>query len=153
MRKTLLLLFFCLLVPLAVKAEVLPGIDQARLKSIVEQSRGKVVMLNFFATWCPPCRVEIPELVMIRAAYPESAFTLIGLAVDEDPAPVQPFVQKAGVNYPVYLAGRDVSAAYGVTSVPHNVFYAKDGRMVISEPGVADAAILKRVIDGLLSQK
>ena len=51
-------------------------------------------MLNFFATWCPPCKVEIPELVNIRKDYSKDDLVIIGLDVDEDMAPVMPFVEK-----------------------------------------------------------
>ncbi|MDE5879152.1 MAG: TlpA family protein disulfide reductase, partial [Desulfovibrio sp.] len=111
------------------------------------------VMLNFFATWCPPCRVEIPELVKVRKAYPEAELLLVGLSVDEDSAPVIPFIRKAGVNYPVYMAARDVTDAYRVTSVPHNTFFARDGHVVISEPGMADATVIRQVVDDLLGKK
>lgn len=131
----------------------LKEIGQADLSKMLAESKGKVVLLNFFATWCPPCKVEIPELVNTRKAYSQNDLVIIGLSVDEDAAPVPPFVEKNGINYPVYRANRNVTSHFGVTSVPHNVFYAKDGKMVISEPGMADSAILKQVIDDLLAEK
>ena len=106
-----------------------------------------------FATWCPPCRVEIPELIKTSKAYADKGVLIISLAVDEDAAPVAPFVKKMGMDYPVYLAGRDITRAYQVSSIPHNAFYAKDGTLVLSEPGMADESMLKMVIDKLLSQK
>lgn len=156
MKRIAFVLLFCLLLPVNVLAEGESGLqplNQAGLKALLEKNRGKLIMLNFFATWCPPCRMEIPELVKVRKAYPESDMLLVGLAVDEDKRPVEPFIKQAGINYPVYLAGRDASNAYGVTSVPHNVFIAKDGHVVISEPGLADANVVRQVIDELLKQK
>lgn len=133
--------------------EQLESLTLDQLNTLLANSKGKVVMLNFFATWCPPCRVEIPELVKVRDAYPASSLVVVGLAVDENSAPVLPFIRKAGVDYPVYLAGRDVTDAYHVTSVPHNAFFARDGSMVISEPGMADANVIRQVVDDLLSRK
>ena len=156
MKRIALALVFCLLVPCAALAAgdaTLPSLDEAGLSALLEKNKGKVVMLNFFATWCPPCRVEIPELVRVREAYPEADLLLVGLSVDEESAPVVPFIKKAGVNYPVYMAARDVTDAYRVTSVPHNAFFARDGHMVISEPGMADANVIRQVVDDLLGRK
>ena len=156
MKRIALALLFCLLLPCVAAAAgeaAIEPLDQAGLTALIQKNKGKVVMLNFFATWCPPCRVEIPELVKVRDAYPEAEFLLVGLSVDEDSAPVIPFIKKAGVNYPVYMAARDVTDAYGVTSVPHNVFFATDGHMVISEPGMADANVIGQVMDDLLGKK
>lgn len=156
MKRIALALLFSLLLPCAVLAAgegAVAPLDQAGLNALLQKNKGKVVMLNFFATWCPPCRVEIPELVKVRSAYPEAELLLVGLSVDEDAAPVVPFIKKAGVNYPVYMAARDVTDAYSVTSVPHNVFFAKDGHMVISEPGMADANVIGQVMDDLLGKK
>lgn len=156
MKRIALALLFCLLLPCVASAAgeaAIEPLDQAGLTALIQKNKGKVVMLNFFATWCPPCRVEIPELVKVRDAYPESELLLVGLSVDEDSAPVIPFIRKAAVNYPVYMAARDVTDAYRVTSVPHNVFFAPDGHMVISEPGMADANVIGQVMDDLLGKK
>lgn len=153
MKKLFLSLLLCLLLPCAAWAGGLPSLDLAGLTDLLVKNKGKVVVLNFFATWCPPCRVEIPELIRTGKAYADKEVLIIGLAVDEDPAPVAPFVKKAGMEYPVYLAGRDIARAYGVSSIPHNVFYAKNGALALSEPGMADETMLKMVIDKLLDQK
>lgn len=156
MIRIALALLFCLLLPISALAQgesSLRPIDQAGLKTLLEKNQGKVVMLNFFATWCPPCRKEVPELVKVRKAYPESDFLLLGLSVDEDTAPVAPFIKRTGIDYPVYLVGRDVTDVFRVTSVPHNVFIARDGRVIISEPGLADANVIRQVVDDLLKKK
>ena len=151
-KKLLLCLAICL-IPLAALAEdSIPSLDKAGLANLLRQNKGKVIMLNFFATWCPPCRVELPELVKLRDAYPEKELLLLGLSVDEDKSAVPSFVNMAGVNYPVYMAARDITDEYQVTSVPHNAFYGRDGKLVISEPGMAAADLLEKVVDDLLKQ-
>ncbi|MDE6735248.1 MAG: TlpA family protein disulfide reductase [Desulfovibrio sp.] len=156
MKRIALALIISLLLPCAALAAAdtaIPTMDQAGLTALLEKNKGKVVILNFFATWCPPCRVEIPELVKVRDAYPESELLLVGLSVDETSAPVVPFIKKAGVNYPVYMAAQDVTDAYRVTSVPHNAFFARDGHLVISEPGMAEAHVIRELVDELLGKK
>lgn len=150
MKKLLLCMIFCLIPMLALAAAEIPSLDKAGLANLVRQNKDKVIMLNFFATWCPPCRVELPELVKLRNAYPEKEFLLVGLSVDEDKNAVPPFIKMAGVNYPVYMAGRDITDEFNITSVPHNTFYTKSGEIIISEPGMADADVLEKVVNDLL---
>lgn len=149
MKKILLPLLLALFLPLAVQAQTPAGIDNAALQQLLAKNRGKVVMLNFFATWCPPCRAEIPEIVKMRNAFPEAKLLVIGLSVDEKNAPVTSFMEKTGINYPVYMADRSVTDAYGISSVPHNAFYAPDGKLIISEPGMASAEVLDQVVSDL----
>lgn len=94
MKKIFLPLLLCLLLPCAAWAETLPSLNLAGLTDLLAKNKGKVVMLNFFATWCPPCRVEIPELIKTSKAYADKGVVIISLSVDEDPAPVLPFVKK-----------------------------------------------------------
>lgn len=151
MLKKFLLVLLCLaLLPVCAPAADIASLDEAGLKSLLEQNRGKVVMLNFFATWCPPCKAEIPELVKLRKEWPEDKLAVVGLSVDENRSALPPFIQKSGVNYPVFMADRSITDAYNVTSVPHNAFIAPDGRLIISEPGMADASVLKQVVTDLL---
>src|SRR5215831_17252262 len=66
--------------------------------------RGKVVLVNFWATWCPPCREEIPDLVALQQKYKDK-LQIIGISEDEDgPAKVRPFAQQKGMNYPIVMA-------------------------------------------------
>mgnify|MGYP001298537547 CR=1 FL=1 len=88
MKKIFLPLLLCLLLPCAAWAETLPSLNLAGLTDLLAKNKGKVVMLNFFATWCPPCRVEIPELIKTSKAYADKGVVIISLSVDEDPAPL-----------------------------------------------------------------
>lgn len=133
-------------------AETLAVIDQQGLMDLVARNRGKVVFLNFFATWCPPCRAEIPEIIKVFREYPTDRVLMVGLCVDEDISLVLPFIKKYDIPYPVYLAGKDVTAFFGVSSVPHNVFYDRQGDMVVSAPGMAAEATLREALDDLLNQ-
>ncbi|MDE5832000.1 MAG: TlpA family protein disulfide reductase [Desulfovibrio sp.] len=153
MKKLLLILLLMAFSPVFASAEDIPYLDNAQLTDILEKNKGKTILLNFFATWCPPCRVELPELVKVRNAVPEKELTVIGLSVDDDQSPVSSFIKEAGVNYPVYMADKSITDNFGISSVPHNVFYAPNGKMEISEPGMAEAGLLETIVRDLLTHK
>ncbi|MDY0258817.1 MAG: TlpA disulfide reductase family protein [Desulfovibrio sp.] len=163
MKKIILPLLLCLMLPCAAFAAAqvtssapsssVPSLNLAGLMDLLAKNKGKVVMLNFFATWCPPCRVEVPDLVAVNKKYADKGVVIISLSVDEDSKVVAPFMKTMNMDYPVYMAGRDITKAFQVSSIPHNVFYAKSGQRVISEPGIADTEMLEMVFNKLLEQK
>lgn len=150
MKKFFIFLFISLLLPFYAHSADLATLSQPQLAELIKNNSGKVILLNFFATWCPPCKVEVPELVKLHEAYPPESLLIIGLSVDEEKDPVPDFLKQTGVNYPVYMAGKDITNAYEINSVPHNAFYAPDGKLIISEPGLADIDILKEIVSGML---
>lgn len=153
MKKFAFFLVFVLLFPFCVGAQEIPQLGDSGLKKIISENKGKVIMLNFFATWCPPCRVELPELVKLRKSFSDKDFLLVGLSLDEDKTAVGPFIRLAEVNYPVYMAEASITDDFKISSVPHNTFITKKGEVVISEPGIADVDVLKKVVDELLAEK
>jgi thiol-disulfide isomerase/thioredoxin len=124
-------------------------LDVKGLAKILESYRDGVVLLNFFATWCPPCRVEIPDLAMVHVANAGRRVAVIGLSVDDTPSQLAFFIRMMGIPYPVYIADRGIVAAYGISSVPHNVLYAK-GQLQASAPGVVDALDLQTIVSKFL---
>ncbi|HKV27836.1 MAG TPA: TlpA disulfide reductase family protein [Candidatus Acidoferrales bacterium] len=99
--------------------------------------KGKVVLLNFWATWCGPCREEIPEMVKLQAQYKDT-LQVIGASEDETPpAQVAKFAQKAGINYPVIMASPQLEREYGgVAALPTTFVINADGRVVQKNVGV-----------------
>ncbi|MDR2055489.1 MAG: TlpA family protein disulfide reductase [Desulfovibrio sp.] len=150
MKKFFLFFIVSALMPCAAFALPPAGLDLNSLADMLARNRGKVIAINFFATWCPPCRAEIPELSRAVREYAGKDVIFIGLSLDEEPDNVESFVKKMGINYPVYMAGRDITGAYRVSGIPHNAFYAKNGLLMISEPGILDRTTLKLVINKLL---
>jgi len=130
-----------------------PGMGAMLLLNEIDQHKGKVVVLNFFATWCAPCQEEIPGLVKLRRHYPVDKVVILGISVDEDPALVPPFVGKYGINYPVKMASVDVVRMFGISSVPHNTVYDVAGRLVANQPGIIAEKVFQEAIDRLLEQK
>jgi thiol-disulfide isomerase/thioredoxin len=151
-KKILFLFIAGLLMPCAALALPPARLDLTTLMDVVAQNKGKVIAINFFATWCPPCRAEIPELSRAADEYGGKNIMFIGLSVDEDPDLLESFIKNMGIRYPVYMAGRDITKAYRVNGIPHNAFYSKNGLLMISESGVLDYATLKLVIDKLLER-
>lgn len=150
MKKALVILLFIICLPSIVFGAGISVINNEQLTEIIEKNRGKVVMLNFFASWCPPCRIEMPELVKLRQEIPEDKFFIASLSVEDNAAQVNTFLEQAKVDYPVYMVKKDVTDKFNVNSVPHNVFFSKEGKQVISEPGMAEASIFKNIVDNLL---
>jgi thiol-disulfide isomerase/thioredoxin len=99
--------------------------------------KGKVVILNFWATWCGPCREEIPEMIALQAQYKDQ-LQVIGLSEDEEPpALVAQFAKKAGINYPVVMASAELEKEYGgIAALPTSFFVNPDGRVVAKDVGV-----------------
>ncbi len=88
--------------------------------------KGKVIILNFFATWCPPCRQEIPDFVELQRQYGDRGFVMIGVSLSslED---LRPFAEKLGINYIVLIADRHATTAYGpIRSIPMTYIIGKD---------------------------
>jgi thiol-disulfide isomerase/thioredoxin len=94
--------------------------------------KGKVVLLDFWATWCGPCRMEIPHFVELQKQYGSKGFTLIGVSLDQQgEAVVKPFMQQWKINYPMVIdAGGEVQASYGgIRSIPTTVLIGKNGEV------------------------
>ncbi|MDH5298333.1 MAG: TlpA family protein disulfide reductase, partial [Desulfobulbaceae bacterium] len=106
---------------------------------------------NFFATWCPPCRQEIPSFVRLQDELGPKGFTVIGLSIDDGSAPVARFMDKLGINYPVLMADQKVTAGFGnVVGVPTTFLVDRSGTIVKSYVGYVDHSILKRDIAAVL---
>ena len=151
-RFILPLLLLTLFLPCLAQAQEYKTVGLKDLTSIVAQNKGKVVMLNFFATWCPPCREEIPDLVSLAPKY-EGKVVIVGLSVDEDASTLPASLKRLKVDYPVYRASEDVIRAFNVRTIPHNVFYGKNGRLALMGSGMVSKKELTEIFDSLGEQK
>jgi thiol-disulfide isomerase/thioredoxin len=114
-------------------------------------SHGKVVLLNFWATWCGPCRAEIPDLVALQKKYKER-LQILGLVVDDDDQDaVKNFVAEFGVNYPVALASDEIRLQYGgIAALPTSFVLDAEGRVVQKHEGLRDPLLYETEIRSLL---
>jgi thiol-disulfide isomerase/thioredoxin len=118
----------------------------------MEDLKGKVVLVNFWATWCPPCRVEIPELIKLQNEH-RDRLQVIGISQDEEAEVVQEFVKRVGINYPVVMATPELIAAYGgVPALPTTFVIDTEGRVVQRHMGLLSGAVYDREIRALLGQ-
>lgn len=96
----------------------------------LQEQRGRVVMVNFWATWCGPCRQEMPHLNRLYEKYRASGFVLIGVNVDDDVRKAADVAAKLGVNFPVLLdTDKKVSRQYDLSTMPSTVLIDRDGRV------------------------
>jgi peroxiredoxin len=94
------------------------------------EQRGRVVMVNFWATWCPPCRVELPHLERLHAKYRSSGFLMLGVNVDEDPNAAKALVARLGLTLPVLFdSDKRVVGAYDLNAMPATVLIDRDGKV------------------------
>jgi len=112
---------------------------------------GKVVMVNFWATWCPPCREEIPELLALKRDYP-GRLEVVGISEDDDgPETVLKFAQQKGMNYPIVMATPQLVASYGgVPALPTTFLIDTQGRVVTKHSGLYPIESYHREIRALL---
>lgn len=105
-------------------------ITLSELKTALENNKGKIVILDLWATWCPPCRKEIPGFINLYNKYLGKGVEILGIAFDENGSEVvPPFIKKMGINYPVYLDGGDIAQAYDLHAYPTTIIYGKDGKV------------------------
>jgi peroxiredoxin len=96
----------------------------------LQELRGKIVLVNFWATWCPPCRKEMPDLQSLFDQYKGKGLIVLSIS-DEPQSKVQPFVESQGITYPVLLdPGRKVNELYQVEGIPKSFVYDRDGKLV-----------------------
>jgi thiol-disulfide isomerase/thioredoxin len=114
---------------------------------------GKVLLLTFFATWCPPCVEEIPVLVELQNELADTGFSVVGLSVDQQgPSIVASFVEKRAINYPVLMAESKTTMDFGgVYGIPVAFLVNKSGNVVKKYTGYVQHEILEKDIRSLLN--
>ena len=105
--------------------------------------RGQVVLLDFWATWCSPCKIEIPWFIEFQQAYKDRNFTVLGVSMDDDGwDSVKPFIAKAQLNYRVMIGTDQVSAQYGgLDSLPTTLLIDREGRIAKTHVGLPSASV------------
>jgi peroxiredoxin len=118
--------------------------------------RGKAVVVNFWATWCQPCRVEMPWFVELQKQYASDGLQIVGISADEDTSAeeLDKFAKGMGVNYPILLGKEDVEQAYGgISFLPVTVFVDREGNVVDKIFGLKGRSEIEDDIKKSLGQK
>lgn len=117
--------------------------------------RGQVVLVNFWATWCPPCRKEIPSLMEMQDKYKARGFTILGISMDEGGRKVvTKFLEKLKVNYPVIIGDSSLARGFGgVMGVPASFLVDREGNLVKRYDGYTSEKVLSGEIEKLLDSK
>ena len=113
--------------------------------------KGKVIILNFFATWCPPCRHEVPDFVEIYNEYKDDGLVIVGIAQDrEGVSTVKPFAQKNNITYPVLVEDGSANKIYGpIRAIPTTLILDKEGNIVNKFIGFREKSVFESEIKKL----
>lgn len=130
----------------------LAALDGKNLK--LSDLRGKAVLLNFWATYCGPCKVEMPWFVELQKEYGPQGLQILGVAMDEaSPEDIAKFAGELGVNYPILIGKESVGQSYGGVGVlPTTFFLDRDGKLIAREFGLQSRSVFVDHIKKALSQ-
>ena len=137
----------------------LPGLDG--MDTSLAQYKGKVVLVNFWATWCQPCKIEIPWLIEFNQRYASKGLVILGVAMDDSgKKAVEPFVKNqvfqvnghpGTMDYKIVLGSDDIADKFGgILGLPTSFLYGRDGRKVKTIVGLADYPDVVKAIEGQL---
>lgn len=120
----------------------------------IKEWDGEVVLVNFWATWCPPCKKEIPAFMELQTEYKDKGFQIIGIAIDNEEA-VKDYVDTMGMNYTIIAAeleAMDLSRRFGnrVNALPFSAFISRDGKIAFTKAGELSKQDTEKVIQKLL---
>jgi thiol-disulfide isomerase/thioredoxin len=114
--------------------------------------KGKVVVLDFWATWCGPCRIEIPGLIEMQDKYAKEGFSVIGISFDDEAEPVVQFYKDYKMNYPVAVGNQRIGELYGgVLGLPTTFLIGRDGRIYAKHTGATNPSIIEDEVRQLLA--
>ena len=116
--------------------------------------RGKAILLNFWATWCEPCKVEMPWIVDLQKKYASQGLQVVGVAMDDaSPEEITKFTQQMGVNYPVVIGKDEVADSYGgLPFLPTTFYIGRDGKIVDKVLGIKGRGEIEDDIKKALAQ-
>lgn len=114
----------------------LTQISYADYQKMINQYRGKIVIVNFFATWCGPCRQEIADLKVLRTRFSEDDLIIISVSVDEKKSDLVALLRETNFNYPTAWASNELQNAFKIRSIPRMIIYDRQGGTWVDQEGL-----------------
>jgi len=115
--------------------------------------RGKIVLLDFWATWCDSCRDETPHLVELQNKYRDQGLQIIGISMDDGPEPVRDFCRRFQINYPVVMGNAQIGKLYGgILGLPIAFILDRSGRIYKKHIGATAPSVFENDVNALLSK-
>ena len=129
----------------------LPGRDAKPVR--LSALKGKVVLLDFWATWCAGCKVEIPWLIDFDKAYRAKGLAAIGVSMDDEGwKTIEPYLKKSPISYPIVAGNFDTAAPYNITALPVTVLIDRAGRVAAKHVGIVDKKSFEAELKQLLAE-
>jgi thiol-disulfide isomerase/thioredoxin len=126
-------------------------LDAKGVEALKAETRGRVLLLCFWTTWCPSCRQEMGELAKIRSAYKPEDLRVVAVSLDENVGALKSFFQSEPP-VEVFFGGAALGGAYGIDAIPHLIIFGRDGRQAFNKPGAYPFAMLDGIIAGLAKE-
>ena len=107
--------------------------------------KGKVLVVDFWATWCPPCRKEIPGLIALYDTYKSRGLMVVGVSMDDSMSDIRKFAKKIGMNYPILIGNghNDLEPAFGPLPLPNAFVISRDGKICFKHEGMTEKDVLE----------
>ena len=128
------------------------NINTQQLMNKINESRGQVVILNFWASWCSACAGKLQDMTRLHGQFSDEQLKILGVSMDEDPQTMQKFLESHDVNYDNYQGDSSVAQAFGVTGVPKTYVYDSQGELELKEFGSIDYGRLQNIVQELLQE-
>lgn len=117
------------------------------------QYHGKIVLLDFWATWCGGCKTEIPWYIEFDRKYRDQGLAVVGITIDDAASKVTPFVHQRGIDYTIALGNDKIASSYGVAAMPVTLLIDREGRIAYSHAGVVNKDEFEAAIRELLTRR
>lgn len=143
----LVAMFFVLCLGSVGSAQTVEKMSATGLMQFIGANKGRVVVVNFWATWCQPCVQEFPGLIALREGFPESELTVLGVSVDYNLKAAQRFVDRSGVNFPVFLDEGDISSTFDVQGIPRTMVFNGAGKKIFDHVGYIEPASFRHIVE------
>lgn len=128
-----------------------PILTVPKLEQLLKtRGKDKVVIVSFFASWCPPCRKEIPQLVHLRSKVPAEDMLILGVSADHDLGELAKFLGRVKINFPIYMGADELFIEHEVSAIPKMVVYNNKGEVFQVIEGLLPEATFNNMIDYLL---